>query len=426
MGFLDLLKNIFGQEEKKEDIDEISDVVEEIKLAELCRWINSSFGNTSLEVSSELKDLGRQISEEKKKMKANTDKLMAKVLDDPNLSKREIHFMEGNRKAYAQKINAFLEDIDVPDNCEKYPEFCDRFDKAIGYFGGKTIRNHQIVRHFLKDDATEVSNNIKNLVELIKKIRKITEKMKGSEKKRLKEKVIKVQKVIEQKKELGNSIKTEKEGISKLKKKIGEDEKKIKEIEKSRDFVKFSEVSKKKDNAMRDIDELKNGVYHMFSVINPALKKYERVSQDSKVVRKYIDNPVDTLLDKTRDEIIDIAGKIIESIEKGDIELKDKKRDKILQELDKFKVDYFEMFIEKYSEAKMKVGDAEKELGEIKIKDDIEKIKKSVEKYKIMLSDKEIEIVKMEKETGSINVSDIKKGLEETITKEIGRSVRVM
>ncbi|MCK5347244.1 MAG: hypothetical protein KAR20_27735, partial [Candidatus Heimdallarchaeota archaeon] len=147
---------------------------------------------------------------------------------------------------------------------------------------------------------------------------------------------------------------------------------------------------------------------------------------DSKVVRKYIDNPVDTLLDKTRDEIIDIAGKIIESIEKGDIELKDKKRDNILQELDKFKVDYFEMFIEKYSEAKMKVGDAEKELGEIKIKDDIEKIKKSVEKYKIMLSDKEIEIVKMEKETGSINVSDIKKGLEETITKEIGRSVRVM
>ena len=69
MGFLDFLKNIFGQDEKKEDMDDIPDTVEDIKLAELRRWIDSSFGNISDDVGSELKDLGRQISEEKKKMK---------------------------------------------------------------------------------------------------------------------------------------------------------------------------------------------------------------------------------------------------------------------------------------------------------------------------------------------------------------------
>ena len=426
MGFLDFLKNIFGQDEKKEDMDDIPDTVEDIKLAELRRWIDSSFGNISDDVGSELKDLGRQISEEKKKMKTNADKLMKAETDDPNLSKREIHFMEGNRSAYIQKVNAFLGDIDVPDGVGGYPEFCDRFDKAIGYFGGKTIRNHQIVRHFLRDDAAEVSHNLNNIVELVKSIKKITKKMKSGEKKRLKEKVVETEKVIERKNELGKSIKTEEDGISKLKKKIGEDEKRIKDIEKGQDYVKFAELSKKRENLLHDKDDLKNSVYHMFSVISPALKKYERISKESKIVKKYIDNPIDTLLDKNGNEIVGITGKIVASIESGEIELKDKKREKIIQELDKFRVDYFEMFVERYSEVKMKVEDMDRELGMIRIKDEIEKMKKSVEKENILLREKKSEIEKMEREMGSIDVLGIKKDLGKAISKCVDRTVRVL
>jgi len=53
---------------------------------------------------------------------------------------------------------------------------------------------------------------------------------------------------------------------------------------------------------------------------------------DDKIVRKYLDNWLKALLEDDNLKIVDVLNKMKSPMIKGELELKDKKRDKILQE----------------------------------------------------------------------------------------------
>ena len=105
------------------------------------------------------------------------------------------------------------------------------------------------------------------------------------------------------------------------------------------------------------------------------MKKYERLDLKNKWVGGYLNNSLEALLEDKELKILEIIGKIKEAIAKGELELKDKKKDKILQELDKLDKDYFNLFLSKYNELNKKYIELKSEIGKIDLIKELAQLK---------------------------------------------------
>ena len=427
MGVFDFLKKFFGQEEEKETKADAVRTVTEVKLNELDAWIDSYFSDRDVEdKDSEIKIISKDISEEKKKMRENVAKLIDEVIEDPNVSVREKHFMEGNRKAYVQKVNAFLKDVNPPENQEDCLEFCKSFDKALEYFGSGTIRNYQIVSHFFREDAIDISHNLNSIVKLVKKIKDFTQADQTVKMEKLKNSVKEAEESLRKKERIGDDIKTVKDDILKIEKKIKEKEGHIEKIKKSDEFTQFTRLIEKERLFKEERDDVKGEPLRLFSVIGAALKKYERISLLHKLVNKYIENPLKTLLEDKDLEIGDILCKMKEAIIKGEIELKDKKKDKVLNELERIDKDYFEKFIKKYRGLCGEIDKIGLELKDAEVKKKIDCFGDNLKKDNLKLKEEKIKIKKMKKDFDNIDNKNLKNTVEKMIENETDEIVKVL
>ena len=417
MGILDFFKGI-SKEEKKP--------VRKIKLEDAEKLISSFHEKIIKEANLNLKEIKEKITQEKKNIEENSRRLEEAEFKNKAFPDNVIPMMRDNRRTYIQKIKMFLKEIDLPDNVDKIHEKCIKLEHYFDEFGKSTIRNHKILQQYFGEKVSSLAENIVKIHKLIKEAEKVSNSSEIIKTNEMRAKFDEIQEEIKQKKVTEEKIKSEEEEHQKINKKITETEKKIKEKEEGERYKKLHELIEKKKNIEKEIREEEKEPLHSFSVINDALKKYERISLENKLIKEYLENPLKTLEEDKELKITDIIHSMKNLLMKNQIDLKEEKKEKTIHECNKINKNYLETVLGKIAELKRKIHELNSEIEKETIVKEIEELKEELRKEKIKESEVKHRIEKMRKTLEDIDINKQEKELEMQINKELNENVKII
>lgn len=420
MGFLDFLKKFSRREEEQEEKEP-----EEIKLAELGLWLDSHHKKISGSINSQLKEIKQKITEEKNTLKENIKNLEQAELKNKEIPERAKQLMEGNRRIYAQKINSLQNQTNLPDNLEKISGFSDSFDSYMVDFDKGVGKSHHVMEEFFPHEANAVLTNVRNLDKLVKETKQIIKSSQIQKINEIKAQFDSIQSKIKQKDETKKKIKFEKENLQVGGELLEEKEAKLKEIENKDSYKETLELIGKKESLEKQIQENKSQQTHSFSEIEAALKKYHNLSEN-KLVKKYLDNPLIALSEDRELGIISILSATKIAIDQGEIGLKEKKKDKILQELNKLDRDHFETFLTNHDNLNKDFKELTSQIENSEVLKELNKIKAKLAQDKTSLEENKSKIEKLERDFEETDINSLKFNLEREITTTLNKQIKII
>jgi DNA repair exonuclease SbcCD ATPase subunit len=235
-----------------------------------------------------------------------------------------------------------------------------------------SAKSYYVVSEFFGNEIRAVALNIKAIDDVMKSVSGFMEENDQSLViiKQIKEDIGKIQtgeqRIEEAKQKIANLGK-DKENIKKELKQV---ESRISSVKKSK---AFSEHKMNKKSIKEKSDELQSLEHEMvsgFSVLDKALRKYSKITLSEELVLKYLNNPIETLLGDKELKVIGVLQQLKAAVEKGDLELKDKKKTKTLDQIGKLTRERLMDFVKTHD--KLKVEIAEKKSLVIKNKASLE------------------------------------------------------
>jgi hypothetical protein len=416
MGILEF----FTQFTKKKEIE-----IEQINLKDIDTWFNKLSQKNKEKGKTQLEQIRKDITTEKEKTLQNLNILLETKPKNADLPAKALHYLEGNRKKYPQKVELFLKDIELPSDIQQTHEFFISFEEKLNSFGKNTVKNYSILKDLIGKEALDVATNIKHLATLVTKAKKIVETSKIQELSKIHETIINVQQKLKRKKELKNEIVLVKLKIEQIKKDIEEKEILIQNIKQSEEHTKYLAFIDTQKDINLEIQELHNTVTHSFSILETALKKYERISMNNKLINMYLKSPIQTLLNDTELKIREILSKMSGAIIDGTLELKNTKKEKSMNEIKKLDSLYLTNFIETNNTLQLKLKEIR---GKIENDNIISKIntlqqKLDLEQHKYTQTKQKLESIKNEEQSTHIN-AEIEK-IEKIIQEKLEKSVKI-
>ncbi len=399
--------------------------IKEIKLEELDIYIDSLSKEIIKNKTLELDIIKQRISEEKTKLRKNIKRLEQAELKNNKIPDRAKQIMEGNRKVYIKRLTTLADKIDVPNDFSEILNFCSSFDGILDYLGRGTNRQFHVLQQFFVNETNNIATNIRNINNLVKKIRTLAENSKIDTIRGLKNKNDEIQQEVNQKDKYKEEIKIFSEKLEKQNKNIKEKQGKIKELEESNEYKRYIELIKKSEDLKQQIKEMREKALYPFSMIESALKKYERLTLEDRLVRAYLNDPLSALLKDNELKIVEVLKKMKESISKNELELKDKKKEKILLGVDKLNKVYFKIFLDRHEKLNNNLNEIKSEIEKAEIIKEINEMKSSLKEDKNKLEVYRSKIEEMTKKMELVNIKGLIKGLECTIEKNIGKKVWV-
>ncbi len=409
---LSILKKIFFGNSKEEN-----EQVETIHLNELEDWFKKKSDSIISDLNVKIDEIKASIRQEITRTKDNLAVLATAKLRNPNISVKERQLMEGNRKAYILGVNRFLREIVLDVDYNKMMEFCNNFSLRIERFGKGTVRPYAILQDFFANESRNIALNIKGIESLIKKLQTTLEEARLSEideiMASIRDLCYKVERKEKDKAALGEKMIL----LSKLEKTKSKIESEIGNLRKSEEYKKLNQLRLEEERVLSKIKENEIRLVNAFSIINKPLRKMERVVlENAEILAGYIENPVRALEKDDGLKIIEILKKLENNINNYTLDLKDKKREKVLIALSNMGVDFFKSFRNNMLGLKKELERLKREIEnnntfkeEQRLNYELESVKDNLEKTMNLVEDKKKAIEKLD-------INKIKNELEEKIS----------
>ena len=415
MGMFDFLKKIFGKEEEIQE--------EKIKAGELEKWFSDKSKQIADKLDNEVRIIKDKVNEEIEKTKHNLETLKNAALRNPNIPFRAKQMMDGNREAYIKRVSIFLKQIDLEKEYNGLLEFCNNFDDMLTDFGKSTIKTYHILQEFLAHESSAIAGNIRNLGNFVKELKNRVKESDIDSIKTIKEDIILLDKRIKQRERAKNELEEKTKEKEELIKSIKEIDDGIEILKKDKEYDKLVKLKSEKNKIAMQIDEHKSKLFHSFSIIEMALKKFSRMAfENEKIINKYIENPL-FLIGDDELKIISILKNLEKNIINNQIQLKDKKKEKTLEEIRKMNREFFDNFLQKYKGLMEELRNIDKEIGKIDIQHKINELnnKKNEDELRLEGINKYMENLKknIEEEQTSKLKEEIKKEINHLLKTNI-------
>jgi hypothetical protein len=409
MGFFDIFKKKEIKEEQKQ-----------INLDEIDQWFDSLSSEVFKNVNLKLDEIRKQIDYEKNSLRDYIRILKEAKLLNAKIPERAIHLMEGNRSIYIRRLNVLLDQINLPK--EDISIFYDSFEDYLNDFSKNTLRNYHILMEFFRDYVINISSSIKKLDSLIKEAKKLVDDSGLEKTAQIKNKIRDVKNKIIYKNELNAKKKSSETIIKDKEKNILDSENNLKKLEDGDEYKNYLNLVAKEPLLN---NQIKNMEQEFLSSVKFALKRYERLSLEDKLIRKYVDDSIKALLEDNELKIVSVIKNMKEAIVKGILDLKDSKKDKIIEELDKLNKDYFDSFLKRYKNLKNDLDMLNLDIKELELKE-IKEIKDNIEEYKRLLQDEKNNLENFNKDYERINVEELKRLLETDIREISKKDIKII
>lgn len=381
------LKNAFGKKEICLNFDEIENHLG-----------SSKKKNDVLKIFDDILGI-------KEKIKANLQGL-ENVRLDQKVEDKLRNMVKGNIPAFMQAVNKFLDKIQIPEktNSLEIMGFINNTESELESFNKKTYKNFHIMSNLIGKELENVVKEINRLNGALGGLKKFSNFF--EEEDNVREKIAQIRRYMETKDERKNMLENRKKEKENLIKENDENERKIKLLYLSPKLTKLKNHKKQLKEFHADMLAFRNLLIDLFSIFQKGLKKYNNLCY-IKLVDDYINNPVEALLKDNDFEILKHLDEIKKLIEQNKIEIKDDKKNKVVEKISRLERKDLEEFRKQHRELVDKQKEVKEKIEQNTIEDDILVLKEKVEENKIKVKDIENKInsfkeLDLEKEIGKI------------------------
>lgn len=399
---MNFFKSLF---KKKEEV---------VKLGEFERWFEVNLKPRYEDVKNDLESVKTIKGELQENLKR-----LEKVEVKGEVQQKVKDVVQGNVPAYIRAVEIFLEKINIPEetNSQKLLDFYATIQRELDQLGKRTARNFAIMQTLIGEELAATARDIKKIDESSKGVMKKAQKIRAIEKiKTNVEQAQQAEKNKEEHKRLREDYEKEKNKLIKERDDAGKNLKKLDEGKEAKELTRFNKDLENLETSRKEID---NELLSLFSPLQKAFKRYNNMFYIKKV-EDYINNAAETLKQDNELEIVKYLRDIKKMIEEGKIDIKEDKKKKALESLEKLDEGYLKKFIKEHEYI-----NKEKEIIHERTKENKYLAKK--EELQKEIEEKERRIGEIEKELGKIKEVNIKEQVDaiEKELRELGYEVKI-
>jgi hypothetical protein len=343
---LEFIKKIFS--EKKEPVKVKK---ETIALSDVGLWLENKEKDMKKELMETIESDLNQFSHELERLEGDLSRLKEAALRNKNITPKEKHFLDGNKKAYYLRMNQLIKSLRTPKKFSELSDFMDNFEKQLKEVSRGTAKQYQVISHFHAHEVREIALHIKQLETIYKRINKDV-------------KSFNIDKFETMRKEVDSLFFKLKEHEEKRKKLISKQsllEKRKNELNIKNDELRkvlespgYEQTLKQKEELIAIEEEKKRLEFQIRSQFSHVpLKKRSRID-DNPLIQAYDNDPVSTLITDFDFNIIGILRDIRNAIEKGSMDLKDAKKRKALEAIGHLDISFLRGVINQLNEVSKK------------------------------------------------------------------------
>jgi len=409
------LKRIF----RMGDEDEVPEITQEsVQIDLLPDWVDQKSNSEFEELKPKIESLLSNVSEEKRNLSKLLEDLRSAELHNPDISEREKQIMEGNRQAYISQHKQFMNFINISDDltCKETLNFCKSFEDLLVNLAKSTAKGHAVTSQFFADHAKKINISVKSMSDSVNKVKEILDE--GNVGVENFDEVHKAVNELRSKRKLMTELDEELAILNKklensnaMKAKLN---KKIDELKQTDDYAQFRDADQEREKLWQQLKQEEDELNSLFSPVNKAMRKFERIlAEDVSLFKRYIDSPVEALLEDDGLKIMAMLEKMKFKLMDGTLELKDS--DKAVERIADITRDRLELLRTQYKEAKAKIKDIDHRMRQTKVLSDIDDLQ-----YKIEHVDNQIQILQDKidnagKTKSKIDLDALKKDVQDRI-----------
>jgi len=415
----DFIKNLFKKELEKA----------EVTLESLNNWFEEKSEPITDETNKNIKLKFDELNVLLNTFKRNIEDLeKAEIKEQDKIQNKVKQVVLGNRENYVKKLNQFLNLIKVPNEIsyETAVAFYSIMDKELNEFSKNTVKTFYTVQHLFADEVEQLAKSIKRMDNLISDIKNTIEDEKISKVGEIKEEIQKFKDTKSKKEQLILRLNEQKTKLERLEKDKVKTQNEIYRLEKGEEYLDYLAMKERIDGLGKSISDLKTEVIQLFSPLSASLKKFERITlNNEELVKRYSENPVNALFADKELKIIGLLQNMEKNILSGSLEIRDKKKEKVIERIKSIQQDKLNQIISRYNALKN-----EKELMLKKIKVNKAWLKNDELKYKLEHIENGLKIYKetseeLNKKIDEMNLNKIKEALENKIKELINIEVSI-
>jgi len=291
-----------------------------------------------------------RIEHEKQELKGKIEQLRKAKLLNPNIPERAKHFADGNREAYIKKAEQFCEGVELPGKIDELRDFFNRFASSIVELAESAAKPYQILQEFFANETNNIRSAIGTIEKTVLALRETIKSENLAELEQLDREIGELNEKLERQDELSKEL----EGKQKLADELGNQKQKLgNELNEAEGDRSYLELKQKLIAAKENIKKIEQGILGSFSVLETALKKYAKVSFEHKeVAESYVKSPVAALSQDFELRIADCLAQIKKLLMKDELDVKERKKEKTIEEISKLSKDYLANLVKNYAAAK--------------------------------------------------------------------------
>lgn len=420
---LKFLKSLFQTKEQKEET--IPDIA--INVEDLPSWFEKQVQKHQDRLREQLEPLIAQIPG--RITAANEQLLLLQngELHNKNIPQRAIDVMQGNRESYVKQYQLFLERLKLPEanKSQDVGDFLLWFDTEINRLGTSTQRNYLVLQEFFAHESVKVMKSMKEISDLVQAMKVVMAQSRIEKLTEINASIAELRQRISLQHEFIVKINLEQETLKELEQKKEKIQTSVAKSKSAVDYQIYENLIAERDKLESSLKELESTIDLQFSIISPALKKYEYLNESPKL-SNYLIDPLGALYADEDIVIAESFPKIKEDIISGAIELKDKKKEKILETIEALSKEYLLSLILQCKEKQKRRGELERKIAQNMARKNMIDAEYRLEYMQRQQEKGKEKVVKLQEQVNKIDLSGNKKTLEDQISDALQLTLRIL
>lgn len=314
-------KSLFKKEEELQRVY--------VDIDELEPWFISKSDIRIENIKESIKEDMDKISQLIEQIKTSSKVLEEARLRNDKMPERVIHIMEGNRKSYLTAINNLMGRIQPPStiNFSSVSEYVSQFEDSITSFAKMSSKSYHILQEFFAHESGEIAQRIKEIDLTVRG-------MLDNEYKRINgmmENINRINDMMKKKETAEIMLEDHRKESAGLRAEIEASKANIESLKKTKDYRFYLETEKTKDQLKAQMKDVEKRVFEMFAPLDRPLRKFAKISaENEKLIDAYSEEPMNALLADSDLKILPLLERMKSLIERNEIELKDKAKEKAI------------------------------------------------------------------------------------------------
>jgi hypothetical protein len=344
----------------KKDIETVT-----IKTADAAAWLEEKKKEYSSELVAYAKDRSGYLEAVKTELRNAVKELEeAEIEDEDKIQPKVKSVVIAARRDYARDIERLVSELSLDTNDEDYVlRSCRLMQEQFNLFTKKTTKEYFRTQHLFHKPLENIAKQLKELGKLIKELNEHAESSKAFVAKEVMKSAAKLNEDIALLERFKNLI-----GALEQQRKEKEDA--VNRMQDETDRLINSQAYSEYKSDLGELGRLKHEsrlksdeIYALLAQLQSALKRYLRVALENlELLSRYINDPVRALADDNELVILSILGKVKINVERGEFELKDDKKKKMVNVITSISADRLNRLRAGYLEAEASIEELRKKI----------------------------------------------------------------